>query len=169
MDIVDGTLRVKSPSFNDRGEIPLKHTGYSYDVSPAFKLYNLDPSGKSIAITLDDLDVVFTKSYNHWLIYNIPAIDIIPENVPYGADVETFGGAKQGVGYGKNRYRGPNIPFFLKKPHRYVFTFYVLDTFLNLNTDCRKNALLKAMEGHILQTAEISCFCKKHIVKKDKI
>lgn len=161
MEISDGNLLVTSPSFKNGGEIPLKHTGYSSDVSPAFKFKNLDTNGKSIAIIMDDLDVPFTKAYPHWVIFNLPLLPEIPENIPYGADVEGYG-AKQGLAYGKNRYRGPFIPAFLKKPHRYRFAFYILDDFLSLDSNCRKGDLLKAMNGHILQTAELTGTCRHH-------
>jgi phosphatidylethanolamine-binding protein (PEBP) family uncharacterized protein len=67
-----------------------------------------------------------------------------------------LGNAIQGVGYGKNRYRGPKQPVFVRNMHRYIFKFYVLDCFLDLDVNSRKADLLKAMKGHIIQQGSIT-------------
>ena len=87
--------------------------------------------------------------YNHWVIWNIPVMEIIPKNIPYGRHVAELSGATQGRGYGKNRYRGPKPPF--NWSHRYQFNVYALDCSLDLPDSSRKGDLLAAMEGHILQ------------------
>ncbi len=149
-------LQITSPSFENNGSMPRKHTGFGEDISPAFQLSNLSPNGVSIAIIMDDLDIPIIESLNHWLIWNIPKCETIPENIPYGLVVESLGNAKQGVGYGRNRYRGPKQPVFVRSMHRYIFRFYVLDCFLDLDSGSRKADLLKAMEGHIIQQASIT-------------
>jgi Raf kinase inhibitor-like YbhB/YbcL family protein len=69
--------------------------------------------------------------------------------------VASLGDALQGRSEygGKHYYRGPLPPFGC---HRYVFRVYALDTFLKLSSDTNKTALLKAMEGHILQYGELT-------------
>ena len=104
---------------------------------------------------MDDLDIPFIPAYNHWLIWNLPAMAVIPENIPCGAVVKELGNAVQGRGYGKNRYRGPKQPVFVRNTHRYVFRFYVLDCLLPLEGTAGKKELLKAMEGHVLQKGEL--------------
>lgn len=149
-------LQIKSPAFEDNGYLPKKHTGFAADISPAFALSNLDPATISLAITMDDLDIPFTKAYNHWLIWNIPAAETIPENIPYGSPVELLKPARQGRGYGRNRYRGPKQPWFVRRCHHYHFHFYALDCFVTLNDRTRKHDLLAAMHGHILQEGGIT-------------
>lgn len=151
------TIQVESPSFYNQGFLPQKHTGYGEDISPAFQLSCVDIRGVSIAIILVDLDIPFLKEYPHWLIWNIPRTEEIPENIPYGEQVPELGNACQGMAYGKNRYRGPKPPVFLPSPHRYVFYFFVLDSFLDLPVSAKKNDLYKAMKGHILQQGRIAC------------
>jgi hypothetical protein len=41
------------------------------------------------------------------------------------------------------------------EPHRSFFKLYALDTELDLKPGAAKNALLKAMEGHILGQGEL--------------
>ncbi len=149
-------IQITSPSIENGGSIPRKHTGFGEDISPAFQLSNLSPEAVSIAIIMDDLDIPIIKSLNHWLIWNIPKLEAIPENIPYGSVVPSIGNAKQGVGYGRNRYRGPKQPAFVRNSHRYIFRFYVLDCFLELDSSAKKTNLLDAMNGHILQQGSIT-------------
>ena len=148
-------LKITSPSFEDGGNIPKKHTGFGENISPAFSIENLSDNTVSVVIMLNDLDIPFISEYNHWLIWNIPASAQIPENISYGAEVQSPAGAVQGIGYGKNRYRGPQQPVFVRSVHRYVFNFYILDSFLKLESTSRRNDVLKAMECHILQKGSI--------------
>ncbi len=154
------TLTIKSPSFEDNGFMPKKHTGFGEDVSPAFNLFNLSDKAVSLAIIMDDLDIPFISAYNHWLLWNIPPMEEIPENIPYGTGTRTgagtLGNAVQGIGYGKHRYRGPKQPVFIRNTHRYVFNFYVLDCYFELDCNSTKKELLAKMQGHVLQQGSIT-------------
>ncbi len=147
------TLNVTSPAFSSGEWIPKIHTGDGEDISPALQLQGLCRDAVSLAVILDDLDIPLIPNYSHWLLWNLPPMEEIPANIPYGPS--TLRGAVQGRAYGKNRYRGPYPPAFLKKPHRYVFRVYVLDCFLQLDASARRKALVKAMQGHILQEGQI--------------
>lgn len=149
-------LRITSPSFENNGPMPKKHSGFGEDISPAFQLSNLSSKAVSIAIIMDDLDIPIIKALNHWVIWNIPKSDTIPENIPYGPVVSVLGNAKQGIGYGKNRYRGPKQPLFVRSMHRYIFGVYVLDCFLDLSNSAKKADLIEAMKGHIIQQGSIT-------------
>ena len=143
-------MKVCSHSFENNGMIPKKHTGFGEDLSPEILLSEVPEGAVSLAIILDDLDVPWKKSFNHWIIWNIPNTSIIPEGLPGGPEIDHPIKACQGIGWGKNRYRGPKPPFFLRKAHRYVFCVYALDTELTLSAESKKKVLLKAMHGHIL-------------------
>jgi Raf kinase inhibitor-like YbhB/YbcL family protein len=147
-------LTIKA-SFDENGFMPKRNTGFGEDKSPELRLINLDSAAASIAVVMDDLDIPFAESLNHWVIWNIPPVDVIPENIPYGPIVKSLGNAVQGVGYGKNRYRGPKQPVFVRNVHRYRFRVYALDSTLDLKPSAKKNELIKAMEGHIIQQGEI--------------
>lgn len=154
--IQENELKITCYTFENGGAIPIKHTGFDRDVSPGFQLLYLCEEAVSIAIIMDDLDVPFTPTFNHWLIWNIPKMKEIPENIPYAAVVSELGNAVQGIAWGKNRYRGPKQPIFVRSTHRYVFHFFILDCFLSLKPSARKQELLKAMQGHILQESNIT-------------
>lgn len=147
-------LGIRCPAFGKNGEIPIKHTGFGEDISPEIYIDNLSAKAKTLAVIMDDLDVPFRRELNHWLIWNLPPENVIPEHVPAGSKLP--GGAMQGIAYGKNCYRGPKQPPFIKKAHRYRFSVFALDCALKLPVSSQKKALLQAMSGHILQTGELT-------------
>jgi Raf kinase inhibitor-like YbhB/YbcL family protein len=154
-------LVLKSNAFEHNGFIPEKYTGKGEDLSPELTINGISSSAKSIVIIMDDLDnIQFTRAFNHWIIWNIPIQEIIPEGIPSGKVVETLGGAIQGIGYGKHKYRGPNPPFFIRNPHRYKFNVYVLDCTLELDSNSKKKDLIKAIDTHIIQYGSIICLYK---------
>ncbi len=149
-----GGLKVSSPCFDEGGLVPVEHTGYGADVSPALVLDGLDEGAVSLVVMLDDEDHPI-RGYSHWVLWNVPARASIPGSVPAGKRVESLGGAVQGRGYGRNRYRGPKPPF--NWSHRYRFTVYALDCLLDLPPTARKRDVLTAMDGHVLQRASLTC------------
>lgn len=150
----DINLAVKSSLFENRGFIPKKYTARGEDISPSFELTGICEKAKSIAITMDDASHPLFPNYNHWLIWNLPVTGTIPEGIEAGYQVKEPKGARQGIGYGRNKYKGPKPP--LKVIHNYVFTFYVLDCECELSQKTRKKEFLSYIEGHILQTATYS-------------
>lgn len=147
---IKSDLIVESPAFKNDEYMPVEYTGRGVDISPELRLKNISPKAKSIAIIMDDLDHPIS-GYNHWIIWNIPVQEVIPAKIPAGEVVKALGGATQGRGYGKNVYRGPKPPIFMKSAHRYPFHVYVLDNKLNLKSNAKKKDLLEAMDSHILQ------------------
>lgn len=139
---------VSSTTFENNGMIPQKHTGFGEDISPELIVTDAPEDTISFAIILDDLDVPFCKSFCHWIVWNIPKKDIIPEGLQNISSCS-------GIAWGKHRYRGPKQPFFIRKVHRYVFNVYALDCQLDISEkSCKKN-LLDAMRGHILAEASL--------------
>ncbi|WP_243135074.1 MULTISPECIES: YbhB/YbcL family Raf kinase inhibitor-like protein [Blautia] len=118
--------------------------------------FELVPKAVSVAIIMNDLDIPMVKEYTHWLIWNIPPQKEIPENIPYGPVVQELGNAVQGTAYGKNRYRGPKQPIFIRNTHRYVFRIYTLDCILKLPKDAGRKELLDAIKGHVIQEGSIT-------------
>ena len=146
---------IRSKSFENNGMIPKKHTGFGEDKSPEFMINDIPDGVVSLAIIMDDLDVPFRSSFTHWLIWNIPKTDIIPEGLPGKEKLEKPFKAIQGNAWGKHIYRGPKQPFFIKKEHRYVFCVYALDCMLNLDGAAGKKELVAVMQGHVLSEARL--------------
>lgn len=147
-------IEITSNAFADNGKIPVRHTGDGEDISPALSLSGISDEAESLAIIMDDIKHPLFKVYNHWLIWNIPVSREIPENIPHGEKVESLGGAVQGIGYGRHKYRGPKPPF--GATHQYRYSVYVLDTRLELSPQSKKKDVMAAMDGHILQQGSIT-------------
>lgn len=143
-------LHVSSPAFENDGWIPDRNSGYGEDRSPELHIEGLMESVVSLVITLDDMGHPISPGYNHWVVWNLPPLPMIPEHLPKGAVCERPIHIEQGLAYGKHCYRGPKPPFNWN--HEYKFTIYALDTLLVIDTNADKAAVFKAAEGHILQS-----------------
>jgi Raf kinase inhibitor-like YbhB/YbcL family protein len=161
---VTGKIQVTSKAFNQGTAIPKQHTGDGADVSPPLSLANVPPSAASLAIICDDPDAPSRAKprpegpWVHWVIFNLPGdVREIAEGVPADPQPPELG-ARQGSNSWPNNnvgYRGPAPPPG-SGPHRYFFKVYALDTVLDLPAGMTdKAALLKAMEGHILDQGEL--------------
>ncbi len=141
-------MRLTSPKFDHEGKIPSKYTCDGEDISPPLKIEGVPKAAKSLALIMDDPDVPkYSRAdgmWDHWVVFNIPAHTCIIEE---GRQPE----GRAGMGTEKKLiYRGPAPP---DREHRYFFNVFALDTLLDLKEGATKNALLKAMEGHILDQA----------------
>ena len=103
MTIKENTLEITSKSFDNNSFIPKRHTGFGEDISPPFTISGLSKEAVSIAIVMDDFDIPFIKAFNHWIIWNIPAVNEITQKKTYGKLVTALGKAKQGIGKGRNQ------------------------------------------------------------------
>lgn len=159
-------LMISSKDFADNGKMPSRLTGFGEDVSPEFTLLNLDGKTETLVIVMNDLDIPVMPEYNHWLIWNIPAMSVIPGCIPAGEKVPGLGGAIQGIGFGKHRYRGPKQPVFVRGAHRYIFHIFALDCKLSIPSTSKKEAVMEAIQGHILQEGSITGVYKRADKKK---
>ncbi len=145
-------LKIQSPAFKDGEEIPALYTCQGKDVSPYLKWEGAPQNTKSFALISDDPDAPM-GTWVHWVIFNIPPqVNELPEGVKKTNNLEN--GAAQGLtDFGRVGYGGPCPP--PGKYHRYFFKLYALDIIVDLDSSSGKDDLLKAMEGHILDKAEI--------------
>ncbi|MDE7209554.1 MAG: YbhB/YbcL family Raf kinase inhibitor-like protein [Clostridia bacterium] len=141
------TLVFDLPDFTNDEPFPIDHTGRGKNISPQIVIENLSKDARTIAITLEDISHPI-KNFTHWVIWDIPATNIIEKAIPAGKYISDIG-ATQGIAYGVHKYAGPKPP--RGKTHRYRFTIYALDCKLNLSAGKRKKQFLKQAEKHILQ------------------
>ena len=145
-------LTVKSSAFNDGDMMDVKYTCKGEDVSPQLSWDGVPNGTKSFALICDDPDAPI-MTWVHWVIYDIPAnVTELSEGI--AKEEVLSSGTKQGKNdFRKIGYGGPCPP--PGGPHRYFFKLYALDAELNLEPGLSKKALLKAMEGHILEEAQV--------------
>lgn len=142
-------MELKSPEFENNQFIPKKFTCEGEDVNPALIIENLPEGTKSLALIVDDPDAPM-GTWVHWVVYDIPVTSRIDEDSVPG---------KQGINdFRKKDYGGPCPP---SGTHRYFFKIYALDQELGLPEGITKEDLEKAMQGHILDKAELIGLYKK--------
>jgi Raf kinase inhibitor-like YbhB/YbcL family protein len=130
--------------------VPDEYTCQGMDVSPRIEIQGLNAT--SLAMIVNDPDAP-SATFTHWLIWNIPPTDVIPEAMAKSATLKEPFRALQGTNdFGEIGYAGPCPP--PGKPHRYFFRAFGLDRMLNLPAGATVVDLEKAMQGHVLQKGE---------------
>lgn len=143
-------MKITSSEFGNNKLIPAKFTCEGQDINPALEICDIPSVTKELALIVDDPDAPI-GTWVHWVVYNIALVSRIEENSIPG---------KQGVNtLGKKVYHGPCPP---SGTHRYFFKIYALDKELDLPEGASKGALEKAMQGHILDKAELIGLYQKH-------
>lgn len=145
-------MEIKSPAFQNGGDIPRKYTCDGTDLSPPLRWENPPAGTKGFALVADDPDAP-VGTWVHWVIYDLP-----PETRELAEGLATSdtlpGGVKQGINdFRKVGYGGPCPP---RGPaHRYFFKLYALDTETKLKPRATKQHLLDAIKGHIVAEAQL--------------
>jgi len=144
------TIAVTSPAFAAGAAIPLRHSAYGDGVSPALRWSGLPAGTRSLALMMEDPDATSARPFVHWLAWNIdPAAGSLPEGVAPDAS-----GLVQGRNNRRsNGYFGPRPPG--SRPHHYHFQLFALDAPLNLPAGADREALLAAMNGHVLAQGDL--------------
>jgi Raf kinase inhibitor-like YbhB/YbcL family protein len=142
-------LQITSTAFGHNQMIPREYTCQGEDVNPSLEIRGIPPAAKGLALIMDDPDAPM-GTWDHWLVYNIPLLEKIERNSIPGTQVKNS--------FGKFNYGGPCPP---SGTHRYFFKLYALDTAPTLPPTVSKKTLEKAMEGHVLERAELVGLYKK--------
>ncbi len=138
-------MKIESTAFEHNRNIPAKYTCDDKNINPALTISGVPEGTKSLALIMDDPDAP-AGIWVHWTLWNMdPTLKEITEN-----------SMKEGIegmtSFGKSGYGGP-CPH--SGTHHYFFKLYALDTILSIPETSNQEALEKAMEGHILASAEL--------------
>ena len=144
------SLSVASPAFTAGAAIPLRHSAYGDNVSPALTWSGVPSGARSLAVMLEDPDATSARPFVHWLAWNIdPARGGLPEGIaPAAADLVQGRNNHGDAGYFGPRPHG-------SRPHHYHFQLFALDSPLDLAAGADREALLAAMRGHVVARGEI--------------
>lgn len=151
---------VESSSMKAGEQIPADYTQFGTDVSPPISWKNLPEGTQELALICDLPNEKTGRSWVHWVVYNIPAsVAGLPEGLPRDAKLEepkALTTLTQGLsGWEKPGYRGP-WPRGGEGPQLLRFRVYALDAVLNLKPGLNKDALLKAIGGHVIGEGELA-------------
>lgn len=138
-----GGMNITSPAFKHNEYIPTRYTCEGEDINPELAIGGIPEGTQSLALIMDDPDAPMGV-WVHWVVFDMPVVSRIEEN--------SIPGILGITNSGRRNYHGPCPP---SGTHRYFFKIYALDTQLNLKAGISKGQLEKAMEGHILDKAEL--------------
>lgn len=150
-------MRVETEAFPDQGTIPVRYCMPGVggnNVSIPLQWSDVPEGVRSFAISVIDPHPV-ADDWVHWLVINIPAdTRFLPEgasgsNMPHGT-------TELHNSFGDPGYGGPRPPKGTGE-HPYVVTVYALDTeSLNLERKAGLDTFQQAIEGHVLDSGEVT-------------
>lgn len=144
-------FKLKSSDFENGKPIPSKFTCDSDNISPELFWENMPKGTKSFALIADDPDAP-SKTWVHWVIYNIPS-NVTKLERDFPKDPKLPDGTTQGItDFKRIGYGGPCPP---SGTHRYYFKLYALNRKLDLKEGASKEELLSAMEDNIISQTEL--------------
>ncbi|MFC2061414.1 YbhB/YbcL family Raf kinase inhibitor-like protein [Elusimicrobiota bacterium] len=140
-----GPMRLECSTFKQGEKIPAKYTADGKNVSPPLRVIDAPVGTVSLAVIMDDPDAP-SGTWVHWVAWNLMGDTT---QFPDGEEPSGFSGLNS---WGNGEYGGPAPP---SGTHRYFFKCYALDTMLDIAGGSTKEELESAMEGHILDKAEL--------------
>lgn len=139
-------MQITSSAFSNQKEIPTLYSCDGKGINPPLSFVDIPKEAKSLALIVDDPDAPM-GTFVHWVAYNIPPnISAVEE----GAGIPAATVGKNSAG--QENFVGPCPP---NGEHRYFFKLYALDSAAPIPSGASKEALLDAMQGHILSEAEL--------------
>jgi len=143
-------MQLTSSAFDNGQTIPQLYSCQGEDVSPPLAFVGVPDGTKSLALIMDDPDVPPSVRKDgmwvHWVVFNME-----PSRAKIEQDIGLFATSGVNTG-GKLGYMGPCPP---DREHRYFFKLYALETLLDLKEGAAKEQLVEAMQGHILEEAQL--------------
>jgi Raf kinase inhibitor-like YbhB/YbcL family protein len=142
------SFELSSPSFEAGAEIPRKYSCDGEDVSPPLEWSGAPDDTAALALIVDDPDA---RGFIHWVVFDMVGSQSggLAEGVSSSPDgpTQTFND------FGRVGWGGPCPP---SDSHRYRFTLYALDALLGLTGTPNASDAKTAMQGHIIDQAELS-------------
>jgi Raf kinase inhibitor-like YbhB/YbcL family protein len=143
-----GAMKLSSTAFKAGSLIPRTYTGEGRDVSPPLAWSDPPEDTAAFALICDDPDAPRAEPWVHWVAYGI---DRTVRALPEGAQDGFVSGRND---FGRSGYGGP-MPPRGHGLHHYHFVLYALDKALELAPGLTKAELLRAIDGHVLEEAEL--------------
>ncbi|HEU5451701.1 MAG TPA: YbhB/YbcL family Raf kinase inhibitor-like protein [Terriglobales bacterium] len=145
-------MQLTSSAFRHGESIPQQFTCEGDNTSPEFSWKEAPKETKSFVFLIHDPDAPRKDGFAHWVLYNIAAdVADLVANVPRRPVVPGVG--LQGKNdSGKIGYTGPCPP---SGTHRYFARVYALKQKLDLQPGATYKDVIAAMEGKIIEQAEL--------------
>lgn len=152
LDNLAGTLKIEIPFLAIRNKMPLDHTCFRGNSSPALK-WSEAPSGtQSYVVFLEKQDDA-EENFVNWILFNIPAdTQELSQGQPKTPTL-TNGARHANSDHDNVGYIGPCEP---QGKFKYALRVFALDTMLDVPAGAHKHDLIRKMNGHIIDAAEQS-------------
>lgn len=142
------SVMVTSPSFVDRGMLPQRCTLDGGSEAPTLQWSGGPSATASWVVLCEDPDAPLSEPFVHWLVYDVPA------------DVCSLDGATaQGFKQGNNSLLQRGFTGAAPPPghglHHYHFQVIALNVELALEDGAGRDAVVAAMQGHVLAWGEL--------------
>lgn len=142
-------MQITSSDFENLEAIPAKYSRDGEDINPSLTFSEIPDNTQSLLLIVDDPDAP-NGTFTHWILYNMSpgTLQIVEGELP-------ISGIQGQNDYGENTYGGPKPP---SGTHRYFFKLYALDTSLSFEDETKpvdRTAVDNAIEGHVIETAEL--------------
>ena len=148
--VAAAAFSISSPAFTEGGSIPSKYTcdAGMTNPSPALSWKDAPANTQSFVLIMHDPDAPLAGGFTHWVLFDISASTTsLPENFQPGS-----AGVSGNSGFRRPGYGGPCPP---SGSHHYHFMLSALDVpTLGLQAGASKADVEKAMQGHVIGTAE---------------
>ena len=148
--VAAAAFSISSSAFTDGGNIPSKYTcdAGQTNPSPPLSWKDAPANARSFVLVMHDPDAPLAGGFTHWVLFDIPAgTTSLPENFQAGSV-----GVSGNSGFRRAGYGGPCPP---SGSHHYHFMLSALDVpTLGLQAGATKADVEKAMQGHVIGTAE---------------
>lgn len=148
------TMKITSSAFENNGDIPSEYTCDfgKMATNPPLEFLGVPENAKSLVLLMDDPDIPESvkqargiEKFDHWTLYGmLPNTLEIKEGEVVGAVGLNSAGSAQ--------YAPPCPP---DGKHRYFFKLFALDTNINFIKAPTQADVEAAMQGHILDQAEL--------------
>lgn len=147
-DLNHGDLYVESPAFASLESIPERFSAAADNESPEIRWTSVPDATRELVLVMHDPDAPLTDGFTHWIVYGIdPASNGLDENVESGVSFGLNTAGETGwMGMAPPSGHGP---------HHYFFHLYAIDTRLSFDSPPDRDAVLKAIDGHILEQARL--------------
>jgi Raf kinase inhibitor-like YbhB/YbcL family protein len=141
-------MKVRSEVLDGGEPIPRRYSHENGNISPPLAWEGAPPGTKEFAIICEDSDAPGYQPWVHWLVWGIPGqVNSIDE----GGSSRFKEGKNSN---GRIEYSGP-LPPPGHGEHHYHFKVYALDEAVKLKSGANKQALVSAMEGHVIDQGEL--------------
>ena len=145
-------MKLTSSAFSHEGKIPQQFTCEGQNISPALSWTDAPKETKSFVLIIHDPDAPRLNGFVHWVLYNIPASVTRIDEDAFNTAANSEKGLQGQNDAGKTAYMGPCPP---SGTHRYFFRLYALKNNLDLGPGATYSQVIAAMEGKIIEQAEL--------------